>query len=79
MKTRIQKWGDRLALRIPKPLAEEVGLRENLAVDVTIQSGKLVVTIEGLTLSLEDLARRITPRNRHSEVETGRAVGNEVC
>ncbi len=45
MKTRIQKWGDRLALRIPKPLAEEVGLRENLAVDVTIQSGRLVVTI----------------------------------
>jgi len=79
MRTRIQKWGNSLALRIPKPFAEESNLREDSAVDVTVRGGKLVVVaIEEPALSLEDLVGKITPRNRHSEVGTGKAVGNEV-
>lgn len=78
MKTRIQKWRDSLRLRIPKSVAEKASLREDTAVEVTIQSGTLVVTIEELTPSIEDLVGRITPRNRHTEVETGKAVGYEV-
>jgi antitoxin MazE len=78
MKTRIQKWGKSLALRIPKSFAEESNLREDSPMDVTVRSGKLVVAIEGPQPSLEDLVAKITPSNRHSEVETGKAVGNEV-
>jgi antitoxin MazE len=79
MKTRIQKWGNSLALRIPKPFAEESNLREDSAVDVTVRAGKLVVVaIEEPQVTLEDLVGKITSRNRHSEVETGKAVGNEV-
>jgi antitoxin MazE len=79
MKARIQKWGNSLALRIPKPFAEEASLREDSAVDVTVRSGKLVVVaIEEPQLSLEDLVAKITPSNRHAEVETGKAVGNEI-
>lgn len=79
MKVRIQKWGNSLALRIPKPFAEEASLRQDSAVDVTVRSGKLVVVaIEEPQLTLEDLVAKITPSNRHAEVETGKAVGNEV-
>ena len=79
MKARIQKWGNSLALRIPKPFAEEASLHEDSAVDVTVRSGKLVVVaIEEPQLTLEDLVAKITPSNRHAEVETGKAVGNEV-
>ena len=79
MKARIQKWGNSLALRIPKPFAEEASLREDSPVDVTVRSGKLVVVaIEEPRLTLEDLVAKITPGNRHSEIETGKAVGNEV-
>jgi antitoxin MazE len=79
MKARIQKWGNSLALRIPKPFAEESGLHEDTAVDVSVRAGKLVVVaIEEPQLTLEDLVARITPSNRHAEVETGKAVGNEV-
>ena len=41
MKTRIQKGGNSLAVRIPKALAEEAHLAENVAVDVTVRNGKL--------------------------------------
>jgi len=79
MKARIQRWGNSLALRIPKPFAEESNLCEDSTVDVTVRSGKvLVAVIEEKALTLEDLVAKITPRNRHSEVETGQAVGNEV-
>jgi len=79
MKARIQKWGNSLALRIPKPFAEESNLHEDTAVDVSVRAGKLVVVaIEEPQLTLEDLVARITPSNRHDEIETGKAVGNEV-
>jgi antitoxin MazE len=79
LKARIQKWGNSLALRIPKPLAEKASLRENSVVDVTVRSGKLlVVAIEEPQPTLEDLVAKITPRNWHAEIETGKPVGNEV-
>jgi len=43
MKTRIQKWGNSLALRIPRPFAEESNLHEDSPVDITLRNGKLVV------------------------------------
>jgi antitoxin MazE len=79
MKARIQKWGNSLALRIPKPFAEESNLREDSPVEISVRSGKLViVAIEEPQLSLEELVAQITPENRHAEIETGTSVGNEV-
>jgi len=79
MKTRVQKWGNSLALRIPRPFAEETSLRENSAVDVTVRAGKLVVTPVGEEeLSLDELVEQITPENRHGEIATGEAIGNEI-
>ena len=79
MKTRIQKWGNSLAVRIPRPFAEETNLREDSTVDVSLRNGKLVVVpIVEPSPSLEDLVKRITPRNRHGETETGGPVGNET-
>ena len=79
MRTRVQKWGNSLALRIPKPFAEESNLHEDSAVDLTLRNGKLVVVpVIEPAFTLEQLVERITPENRHAEVETGEAVGNEV-
>lgn len=79
MKTRIQKWGNSLAVRIPRPFAEEVSLEENAAVDITVRGGKLVLApIADEELTLDALVDQITAENRHDEVSTGEAVGNEV-
>jgi antitoxin MazE len=79
MRTRIQKWGNSLALRIPKPFAEETHLTEDSAVDVSVRNGRLVVMpIVEPDLSLEDLVGQITAKNRHGETETGESVGNEA-
>jgi antitoxin MazE len=79
MKTRIQKWGNSLALRIPRPFAEESNLHEDAAVDISVRNGKLVVVpLREHDFTLEQLVEQITPQNRHSEIETGEAVGSEI-
>ena len=78
MKTTIQKWGNSLAVRIPRPFAEAIHLQENSTVDLTIRAGKLVIVPAEPALTLESLVEQITDENRHHEIGTGRRVGNEV-
>jgi antitoxin MazE len=79
MRTRIQKWGNSLAVRIPKPFAEEARLSEDSTVDVSVRNGKLVVVaVEEAELTLAALVAQITPENRHSEVDVGKPIGNEI-
>jgi len=79
METRIQKWGNSLALRIPKPFAAEVGLEHNSPVEVSLVNGKLVIIpILQPALTLEYLLAQVNEHNKHREVNTGYAVGNEV-
>jgi antitoxin MazE len=79
MKTRIQKWGNSLALRIPKAFADEVGLQRETSVEVSLADGKIVVTpVTKSKLTLEQLLSKVTKENLHHEVDTGSAVGNET-
>ena len=67
-----------MAVRIPRPFAEEIHLEENTTVDLTIRSGKLVIVPAEPEITLESLVELITEENRHEEVETGPRVGNEI-
>lgn len=79
MKTRVQKWGDSLALRIPKSFAEEAGLHADAAVELSLVEGRLVVQpITPQPLTLQELLRGITDENLPGEWDTGPAVGKEV-
>jgi antitoxin MazE len=77
MQTRVQRWGNSLALRIPKPFADDLGLADNGAVELTVSDGKLIVTA-GSCPKLADLLAGITNDNRHGVEEWGRPVGKEV-
>lgn len=79
MKTRVQKWGNSLALRIPKSFAAEAGLHADAAVELSLVEGTLVVQpITQQTLTLDQLLRCVTDENVPSEWDTGSAVGREV-
>ena len=78
MKTHIQKWGNSLAVRIPRPFAEESNLREDSVVDISLRNGKLIVVPLEEVPTLDELVKRITPRNRHRDIENGGPVGSEV-
>ena len=79
MRTRIQKWGNSLALRIPKSFATEVGLQRETPVEVSLADGKLVITpVAKPKLTLKQLLAKVTKENLHHEVDTVHAVGNET-
>ena len=79
MKTRVQKWGNSLALRIPKSFANEVGLLNDSSVEVSLTNGKLVVVpIEKPEMTLKKLLAQITEKNIHHEVDSGPVAGNEA-
>jgi antitoxin MazE len=76
MQSRVSRWGNSLALRIPKGIAERAQLREGASVRMTVSRGG-VITVEPLhRYSLEELVAKINPKNRHDETEWGR-MGRE--
>lgn len=79
MQTNVQKWGNSLGVRIPRPLADQARISEGSAVEIEEEDG--VITIRVLApeeYALDDLVEGITDENRHEEVNTGSPVGNEV-
>ena len=79
MSQTINKWGNSLAYRIPKPYADELNWTEDTVVNARVVDGRLVIeAAAGPKYSLDELLAGITPENLHRETSTGRAVGNEV-
>ena len=80
MNTRVQKWGNSLALRIPKSFAEEVGLRDKSPVEVSLVKRTLVVAPAATKsrFTLKKLLAQITKDNLHAELDAGAPVGNEI-
>ena len=80
MRTTIQTWGNSLALRIPKAMSEDLGIKKDTAVDLAVQDGLLVVTPRsGRRARLKKMLALITPENMPEEREPfGARVGREA-
>ena len=76
MQTKVQKWGNSLGVRIPRGLAEKVGLGAGTEVSLTAKDGELVLRPSVPTrLRLQDLLAGITPENIHASIDTGDELG----
>lgn len=79
MKARVQRWGNSLALRIPKAFASELGLEPGSAVEVALEDGTLSVRPSPTpAYRLEQLLSEVTAANRHGEEDLGLPTGGEV-
>ena len=78
MRVRIQKWGNSLAVRIPRSVAADTGLREGSEVDVVAQDGSVRIQPLNPRFDLSDLVRGIKPANRHGEIGFGSKQGGEA-
>ncbi len=74
-KSHIAKWGTSLAIRIPKPIAEQWGVQEGSAIEMVSRGDRLVMRKE--TYNLADMLAEISDDNLHPEVDTGPPQGNE--
>jgi mRNA interferase MazF len=78
MRTRVQRWGNSLAVRIPKALAAEVGLRGDSPVELRLDGGTIVLEPRVSLPRLDDLLVGIRPGNLHRGADTGPAAGDEA-
>ncbi len=79
MLTKVQKWGNSLALRIPKAFARDAQLENDSFVEINIVEGQIIITpVVAPSWTLEELLAGINKKNIHHEVDTGSAIGNEV-
>jgi len=79
VRTKVQKWGNSLAVRIPRSFADEVGLSEGAAVEMRLsESGLSIEPVPVPQATLEALLERVTPENLHDEIDAGAPVGKET-
>ena len=79
MRTSVQKWGNSLAIRIPKAFAADLGIDQNASIDLVMEDGALVLrpALES-PYSLDRLLSEVTDDNIHSVVDWGAPVGKEA-
>jgi len=76
--TQIVKWGNSLAVRIPKPVADEAGVSEGDPIIIEAEKGSIRVRRRQPSVpSLRELVSKINPENRYEALESGPARGRE--
>jgi antitoxin MazE len=79
MQATIQKWGNSLALRIPKAFAQQTRIRKGSPVSLTLENGRVIMKpLKRRKYRLQELVSRITPGNRRSETDWGKPQGKEI-
>lgn len=77
--TRLQKWGNSLAVRIPRNLVNALSLESNAELEIREEDGKIILTpVSSRKFDLQELLAGITPQNLHGEIDMGTETGNEV-
>jgi antitoxin MazE len=78
MKAQMVKWGNSLAVRIPKPVAAEARLKQGDSLEIEVVEGRVELRRARRMPTLAKLVSQITPENRYAEISTGAEVGKEV-
>jgi len=76
--TTVRKWGNSLALRLPRAIAAEVRVDEGASVEMRVEKNAIVIRpVRRQRVSLTALLQRVTRDNIHSELVVGPPVGRE--
>ena len=79
--TVIRKWGNSIAVRLPKDSARKFGLRDGVTVRLVEEEKTRSLSIRPLQsreYTLKELLSRVTPKNRHKLIDWGPPVGKET-
>jgi len=76
METTISKWGNSFGVRIPQAFVKQIGLEEGMTLAMDIVGDSII--IRPIQYSLDEMLKKITPDNIHSEVKEGPSKGKEA-
>jgi len=79
METTIKKWGNSLAVRLPRSIAQKLALKAGSTVVMREEKKTLIIQAAPKTRkSLKELIAMIRPENIHDEIDWGKPVGKEI-
>jgi len=79
MQTTISKWGNSLALRLPRHITEEANLTDGASVNVEMDDGAIRVTPARKKFKLSELLEGEPSRNQNErEFDWGKSKGDEA-
>ena len=78
MKTTVRKWGNSLAVRIPKNITKDARVSEGSNINIMVENGNIILSPLAKEYSLKELLKNVTNENIHSEVSTGDHIGGEI-
>jgi antitoxin MazE len=77
MKTNLAKWGNSLAVRLPKDVTEELHLTEGSAVEIKVEAGGLMLRPAQPRYELDDLLHGLSRREMRRAWSWGPDKGRE--
>ncbi len=79
MITKAAQWGNSIGVRIPRALAKRAGICVDSVIEIDeADEGIMIKPVGKKEYSLKELVKKITPQNRHHEIDFGRPVGKEL-
>jgi antitoxin MazE len=78
-KAQVVKWGNSLAVRIPKAVAHEARVQEGDSIVIEASDGDIRLRRAERVPTLEELVAQITSENGYEETSWGRARGKEIA
>lgn len=79
MQSKVQKWGNSLALRIPKSIAKKSKIGQGSPIELKIVGDKILIEpIRKKELTLDEILSQITEKNLHKEINSGEPLGGEI-
>lgn len=75
---KLVRWGNGMAIRIPKALLRDANLQEGDTLSLTVRSGTIIAKPVKTKPVLEDLLAKVSPENVHGEMEWGKPRGREA-
>lgn len=71
----VAKWGNSLGIRIPKDATDKIGIGQGSELELRVHGNENLITLKPTKkrkkYSLEELLSKITPENRHDEIDFG--------
>ena len=73
----VKKWGNSLAVRLPKDISKALSVQNNSFLELELVENGLLLKPKKSS-ELDKLISQINPANLHSEIKTGKSIGNEI-
>ena len=76
---KIVRWGNSMAVRLPKVVLRDIGLKEGDTLEFGTRNGNIIAKpLKKKPILLKELLARVTPENIHQETDWGKPRGREI-